>query len=347
MSLPSKLPMPPGTDELLREAGFEGLFHLAPLSGGFNNRVYKVEGNFGPLVLKYFFHVSGNTRDRFQAEKAFYDHVHGIPLPLATPRALAWSESNRLGLFSWVNGHKLQPDGIDPSAVEQALNFYLELNRYRDLPATTKLLEGAEACFTLQAHFDCIARRIHRLEHLPVENALDQAALQFVKESLQPAFTHRKQSLSLTAQELNRELSARERAVSPSDFGFHNALCTEENRMIFFDFEYAGWDDPAKFLCDFLCQPAVPVPFKLWPLCFKILSSEQPGRVDLERMKMLLPFYHLKWCCIVLNEFLPREQERRQFSHAKDPAEVLHKKEGQLAKARSIFDKMLSTARTL
>ena len=35
-------------------------------------------------------------------------------------------------------------------------------------------------------------------------------------------------------------------------------------RLRFFDFEYAGWDDPAKLLCDFRCQVELRVPPPLW-----------------------------------------------------------------------------------
>jgi hypothetical protein len=337
-------PLPPGSGELLAEAGFTGPHRFTPLSGGFNNRVYKVEGSSGPVVLKHFFHVTGNTRDRFQAEKGFYGFVHSTPLPDATPRALAWSDSHRLGLFSWVNGRKLQPADVGESAVEQALNFYLGLNLHRDLPTVRELLDGAEACFSLQAHLDCIARRIRRLEEMPVENEVDQVALRFVRESLQPAFADYVHGLALTDRQLNEKITERERVVSPSDFGFHNALCTEEGRLVFFDFEYAGWDDPAKFACDFLCQPAVPVPARLWPLCFKLLAPGRPGGADPERVKMLLPCYRLKWCCIILNEFLPRENQRREFARAVNSAEALRKKEGQLAKAQASFEKMFATA---
>ena len=38
--------------------------------------------------------------------------------------------------------------------------------------------------------------------------------------------------------------------ISPSDFGFHNALRTNTG-PVFFDFEFSGWDDPAKTIIDF------------------------------------------------------------------------------------------------
>ena len=56
-----------------------------------------------------------------------------------------------------------------------------------------------------------------------------------------------------------RPLDQQDRCLSPSDFGFHNALAQGET-VRFIDFEYAGWDDPAKTVCDFFHHPGVPVP---------------------------------------------------------------------------------------
>src|SRR6185503_11886129 len=46
--------------------------------------------------------------------------------------------------------------------------------------------------------------------------------------------------------------------LSPSDFGYHNAVLADDETVRFFDFEYAGWDDPAKLVCDFFNQVEVP-----------------------------------------------------------------------------------------
>ena len=42
--------------------------------------------------------------------------------------------------------------------------------------------------------------------------------------------------------------------MSPSDFGFHNVI-KKKKKLFFFDFEYAGMDDPVKLISDFICQP--------------------------------------------------------------------------------------------
>ena len=46
-------------------------------------------------------------------------------------------------------------------------------------------------------------------------------------------------------------IAPEERCISPSDFGLHNAIRTAAD-IRFIDFEFAGWDDPAKALVNFI-----------------------------------------------------------------------------------------------
>ena len=94
--------------------------------------------------------------------------------------------------------------------------------------------------------------------------------------------------------------------LSPSDFGFHNALVDETGRLSFLDFEYAGRDDPAKLVSDFFCQPEIPVPLRYHAGFVARLAEglelDEAGRA---RCRMLLDAYRVKWTCIILNDFLP------------------------------------------
>ena len=87
--------------------------------------------------------------------------------------------------------------------------------------------------------------------------------------------------------------------------------------LYFIDFEYAGWDDPAKMICDFFCQPAVPAP-QTWHRHFAhSVVAGFAGREELlQRVQILLPLYRIKWCCIVLNGLLPEGHARRLFAGA-------------------------------
>jgi hypothetical protein len=56
------------------------------------------------------------------------------------------------------------------------------------------------------------------------------------------------------------------------------------------------------------------------------------------RAALLLPVYELKWCCIMLNEFLPAADSRRTFAGAIADREA--RRAVQLAKVESSLDRM-------
>ena len=62
---------------------------------------------------------------------------------------------------------------------------------------------------------------------------------------------------------LTEELRQETMCIFSSDFGFHNALIDESGTVYLLDFEYAGWDDPAKLVCDFSNQPDMLLPEEL------------------------------------------------------------------------------------
>ena len=304
------------------------------IAGGGNNRVYLATSAGGQAIVKNYFRHAADTRDRFKSERAFYEFLwrRGIR---RTPEPLAWDAENRLGLFSCVEGRKLLPGEVDAGAVDQALEFVLELNR--DRSGAGAVPTASEACFSLAEHLAVIDRRVDRLGQIEAGQEIDRKAVAFARGSLRPAWDRILDSIRAGAVELDRPLREEERALSPSDFGFHNALVGADGRLRFLDFEYAGWDDPAKLICDFFCQPQVPVPLEFWGRVTSALAGAFAGAE--ERARRLLPAYQIKWCCILLNEFLGRERERRDFAQGAVPAE--ERKTAQLAKATAALDRAL------
>ena len=111
------------------------------------------------------------------------------------------------------------------------------------------------------------------------------------------------------------ELPVAERTLSPSDFGFHNTLKRKSGQVVFVDFEYFGWDDPAKTMSDFLLHPAMNLTTNLK----RRFSGEVYERFDncgdlSARVSALYPLFGLKWCLIILNEFLSEHLLRRDFA---------------------------------
>ena len=118
--------------------------------------------------------------------------------------------------------------------------------------------------------------------------------------------------------DFNKELEADEKIISPSDFGLHNAKLDEDGQLAFFDFEYAGWDDPAKTIADFFAQPRLPCSLLknlnvYLPLFPKYVSRALWNRL-LTRLPLVSRIIRLKWCYILLNDFHPVSSKRRILS---------------------------------
>ena len=237
----------------------------------------------------------------------------------AVPQPLAHDAANRLGLYEFVPGRRPTVADIDETLIDAALAFVRSLNDFRDDPEALALPDAAEACFSLQAHLDCVESRIERLSAIDMSSDVDREARQFVETNLaiaaQDIFTAARRRAAELDVPLDAELTRSQRCLSPSDFGYHNAVLADDGALRFFDFEYAGWDDPAKLICDFFNQVEVPVPHQFREHFVTEIGNalNEPQRIR-ARVECLFPVYEIKWCCIVLNVFLPTSALRRTFS---------------------------------
>jgi hypothetical protein len=323
---------PAAVQALVSTAGLGPVRAVIPLAGGANNRVFRVETPTAVALLKSYFRHPDDTRDRLGAEWSFAtfaweNGVRCIPQPLAADPAAG------LALFEFVFGRSLRGSVAGEPSVDQAVEFFRTLNRARQEPGAAALPTASESCFSLDDHLATVARRVEQLTTLPVGNAIDSTARSFAEGELAPAWADVLTTARASAKALGSSLDAANRCLSPSDFGFHNALLANDGRLRFIDFEYAGWDDPSKLVCDFFCQPAVPAPPAAFDRFAAAIAAELPEpRLHLARSTLLLPVYRVKWVCIMLNEFLPVGSTRRRFSAVADPES---RKAAQLAKARA------------
>ena len=316
-------------------------FRLEPLSASGNNRVYTLHCDGEKLLLKWYFHDVADTRDRLGAEYAFLEHAwaNGVR---CIPKPMGKDQSTHLALYEFVEGYKLEAGQIDEGAMLQAAQFLAQLNSVQSRSAATALSDASEACFSVAAHFAMVDARLARLESLPVESDVDRAAAKFVRKLT--AYWHGTKaqllegcaSLGLSP---DAALPSGERCLSPSDFGFHNALVRPDGNLCFIDFEYAGWDDPAKAVGDFFSHPGVAVPYAQ----FEAFLAEALAPFDnmqqmSARVRLLEPISQVKWCCIILNEFLPAAARRRNFANPEADAHL--RKHRQLDKATQLFESL-------
>jgi hypothetical protein len=327
---------------LLASAGLGPECHLVPLAGGGNNQVFRVEGRGPTVVLKAYYYHPDDPRDRLGTEYSFLSFAwrHGVR---CVPQPLACDTDARLALYEFIPGRKLALTELSRDAVQQAIDFFRQINDVRGAADAQHLPPASEACFSLADHLHCLRRRVDRLQHIGGDLDVDQAARRFVRDQLLPAVEVSEAAVRTQCSKLglaiDAPLAVEARCLSPSDFGFHNALLVASNRLKFLDFEYAGWDDPAKLLSDFFSQPDCPVPMDYYGEFARtaVAGMTQPD-LHRARFQLLLPVYRLKWCCIVLNEFLPWGSNRRHF--ARPLSDALVARTRQLAKAAVVLSKV-------
>ena len=251
---------------------------------------------------------------------------------------LAKDADEDAALYSFVPGRKLVAGELEARHIDAAADFILAVNARRH----GGLDPASDACFSISDHLQLVERRLLRLATLDPQapHAADARRLVFLNlrptwDAVRDRTVREAFSLGL---DLHRSLPEAECCLSPSDFGFHNALAADDG-LVFLDFEYAGRDDPAKLVVDFFCQPEVPVPAEYRERFTARLANGLPlDPAALARCQFLADAARVKWACILLNDFLPDGAARRAFADAGERdarcAAQLEKAKAKLAEIR-------------
>ncbi len=319
---------------LLKDAGWSGEFSLEPMAGGRNNRVFQLRQPSGRLaLLKCYFHHAKDTRDRLAQEFAFLRYARSLGCAyVAEPYAA--DPASHAGLMEYIVGDRPALSEVDAGHIDHAIRFFREMNARNDSNAARRLPRASEACFSIDEHVATTRGRVERLSGLVVEDDVDREAARFVREELEPVWGEIQDRIAHAGVDRVKVLPGGERCLSASDFGFHNSLRAAGGRLRFVDFEYAGWDDPAKLINDFANQPDMLLDTTLSDQ-FKLalIADHAAGELLERRVELLRPVYQLKWSCICLNEFLGVGRTRGNFSGF-EQGRVQAGRKFQLARAR-------------
>jgi hypothetical protein len=307
------------------------------LHGGRNSQVFRVDCDDGSAVaVKAYFQSAHDPRDRMGCEVRALrflrsEGLRQIPMPLAGDAA------RRIAAYEFVAGPPLRAGEAGEGEIDQAVEFLRELKGIADSGRAGDLPAASEACFSIAAILQNLDERFHRLDEA---SAGEPELADFLRNEILP---FRK----LAAQQCHdlcrqhgiapeAEIPPSERSLSPSDFGFHNALRCADGRLVFVDFEYFGWDDPAKTVADFCLHPGMQLPSALKQRFFSGMMTALPGVPKLPyRVRAVYSLFGLKWCAILLNEFTLDDLARRCF--ADDGAKTSRLKNAQLEKARRML----------
>lgn len=319
---------------------------LERAEGGRNSQVYKVscEGS-GRYAVKLYYNHPEDHRDRLESEFSslnflWENGVRCIPRPIIADR------ERSCAVYEYIEGEKISSQEVSESDIDQAVEFLTLLRGLGNAKNSGDLPSASEACFSPQAIVSNIQQRLHQLSAVTRSGLHYNHLHAFLVKEFVPALNDitvwSESQIRQSGMSFAFEIPPEERTLSPSDFGFHNALRLDDGRIVFLDFEHFGWDDPAKLISDFLLHPAMELREQLKRRFVAATLARFGNRSQLEkRVAAVYPLFGLKWCLILLNEFVPKDLLRRGFASVADldAGQVQAK---QLAKARLMLRRTIN-----
>ena len=281
--------------------------------GGGHSRIYRVDSGGDCFALKVYPPRGQDPRDRLGTEvKALrFLEAQGVKL---VPRVLAADAERGFALLEWIAGAAVIEVG--PAEIDAAVAF---LGDVRDLGAAAgaeAMPLASEACLSGAEIVRQVETRKARLLQL---SAREPELAAFLDDEFAPALaeihTWARDGYAAAGIDFAAELAPHLRTLIPADFGFHNALRRPDGSLAFVDFEYFGWDDPVKAAADFLLHPAM-------TLAEEMKRRFGAGMCDrfahdttfVARLRTLFALFGMRWCLILLNEFLPERWAQRAFA---------------------------------
>ena len=256
--------------------------HLVkPQLRGGNSTISRVEYGGSIYAVK-------NYSERSDGGRRLLQEYAGLALvcksmPDVFPRPVGIDLEKKIGVYTWVSGVKPEANS---ETISQMLTILSGLHHLGSNIDGQIANYAVDSIFVLGDVFVQIDERI---------NGFDRGQLiinELVEQDLIPQLSRSK--------EVTDDVGAAVITLSPSDFGVHNLLWDKKSgSMSCVDFEFFGWDDAHKLVCDTLLHP-----LSTWGVAEATHFID--GVVNLyelneSRLIQLWPLLSLKWSTIVLS----------------------------------------------
>jgi len=309
-----------------------GIRNVSKIKGRANSEVFRLDGSYaGQFFLKIYPDLQLDARTRLHNEVSAIKLLSNNDFPV--PRHIDNDTDLNWAVFEYIDGIKVA--NTDPDFIDESWDFISDLNekfpyaQYKD-----NFGFASEACICGDNLIQQIKSRLHRFDKS--ESSQLKA---FIKDEFLPEFMAYK-TATVPRNRFLFETPLRESnyILSPSDFGSHNALRNPRGEIVYFDFEYFGWDDPVKLISDFLWHPGMEISIEQkqkWLEKAAILFEHDSG--FMQRLNCYMPLFAFKWCLILLNEFIPENIRQKVRTGAYSSQEIETVLLAQLTKSKHLL----------
>lgn len=297
-------------------------FYLHRLGGGLNNEVYYLSNSDSHWVIKVYLKAGEEGARRINAETKFLQYCRQVA-PDYIPKLLHTDYKRMCIVQEYICGERfVSGETLASDSIDYAFKFFAKINNFDCISENPINFSASEGYLCLSDHILSVNKRLNKIS---ADSSIisQDASLDHIIYRLQTDFSKVISDIykSIQAGDVHNRLPDEYICISPSDFGFHNAIKTN-NRIKFIDFEFAGLDDPAKTLCDFVMQPRIPVG-RDWSGLLNMLPKAHRYLIN-RRASVMAPLQCLKWRCIIVSCLSSsRYNELSQIFGTKDRDQIL------------------------
>jgi len=265
------------------------------LYSGVNSNVYILKNDSDKFILKIFNTLNKNSNSRLKREVSALNFLNLNSIE-NIPKLVSHDFEKSFILTSFLNGKKIER--FSTSYIPQIINFNLNLRKSNFLSNSLKIEAASESFLQMDKFLNAIDLKFKVINKNILNSKLCELS---IKDFFKYLYSDFKNCFQLYCEDscFKEYLINENQIFSQSDVGIHNCL-DNDNKLLFFDFEHSGWDDPAKQLADWILRPNS----KIKNIdSLNLLDSFCENWHDKElffRVKRVMPLINIKWFLIRL-----------------------------------------------
>lgn len=310
--------------------------YVTRIGNGGNSRIFSFIDGGEKFCIKYYFKSSEDKRNRLKVEWAFLRFLEESRFKFC-PRPIFANAKRGFLIMSLVEG-KAPDQSHSEKFISNFSRFLNSINSEQNRDLGKDLQVAAEGAFDAASHIEITEQKFMKLKnYLDAKSALMLPEIEDVINKIEVKLTELTYLRDISQN--HDSLFSSCKCISPSDFGFHNSIIDTKGDVNFIDFEYAGWDDPAKVVLDFFLHPAMSN--SLFDLKLLMSQIEIPGLDSQNLTARCSTIYQsavIRWSVTLLNIFYQDHQNKKLFIDYE--FNIVREKTIQLEKSKNMLNRI-------
>ncbi len=262
------------------------------INHGNNSEVFIIKTNHQDLVLKIYPNKQKDKRDRIGVELNFINLLEKAKY-FNKPEIITSDKKYNYTIFTKLPGNSLK--NYDLNHWFKLCDFAIAINEIGNKYKKEWNKNASESYFKVGDHFKNIEKRLILVSDY-YKKKDNENINEFISKILIPRF----KKIYINESDNNNLCKKLDSiTLSASDIGFHNCN-SYKNKLLFYDFEYAGWDFTGKMAADIIINPRFKLNIKDISKIISKLEKELTCSKWIHEMRWTIPLYAIKWCMISL-----------------------------------------------